>query len=808
MVIKTDPIVSEVIVDTSQVKKAWQEVKRFARDTKKELDQKVLIELQTNALKIEDELKDVKMQLKDPNLTRPEEIQLRIRQGELKSNLTEARRQLQNYRNTWDRELSRLQAKFNSVNDTINKQWDALRQIASWDIIWWIQAIWTWFKGASVWATALNLALAPLVIAVWTFAALVPTFFNLASAQQKYNAVLTNSLWSQEQAAQSLELIRDVASRTPFEINKLTESYIKLVNRWFKPTEQEIIRLWDLAASQWKDFDQLVEALLDAQTWEFERLKEFGIRARAQWDQVAFTFKWVTTEVQKTDEAIKNYILWLWTLDWVQGNMVEQSKTLWWQFSNLADTATQLWTRIGQALAPAFSVLIKWANNALMFLENLFFVNIPTVLAVAQWEFNKTTTRIAAWFNVIPIAVRSAVNIAIKSIENLINWAIWWVNKLLSVINQIPWVESTIWNLAFNPVSLDSFLSDWLSADNLQTTLKQELWRIEEQTFKRLTKIQWWTKSLVWWINTELSKIWSDSWVSWWWSSWWGGWWKVWKQFEDLRKFAEDTFKIIADNAKKRADDVAKRTSDLAWRVKWLIQWFWQSIEDQKSKIKDFTDQISDANSKIDQARNKINDINQSTTEQLAWRLQTIQSEIWEATAWNDTEKLSALREELDLINWLKNIDEIRAQVAENERRERLTTAEKILEDAQKEIDLQNDIIAIEQDRIAKLQEQKEQEKLVLEAFQAKQIKLEENYTKRFGEELEKRLDLVKNFQQRVRTATLWNTTAQTQPINNTNTSTQNINVTVDWVSNPEEVRQAVTEAITQASVEKNLSNI
>lgn len=37
-------------------------------------------------------------------------------------NLTEAKRQLNNYVNTGDKDLSRLQAKFNSVNDTFKKQ--------------------------------------------------------------------------------------------------------------------------------------------------------------------------------------------------------------------------------------------------------------------------------------------------------------------------------------------------------------------------------------------------------------------------------------------------------------------------------------------------------------------------------------------------------------------------------------------------------------------------------------------------------------------------------------------------------------
>jgi hypothetical protein len=224
-------------------------------------------------------------------------LKLQIDANELQRWLTESKRQLNNLVNTGDPALSRLQAKFNSVNDWVKWIQGTLWKL--WSTIW---EIWS-----SLW------------LAFWVGAIIQATqsVFWLVSAYQKYESVLTNSLWSAEEAKASLELIRDVAKSTPFEVNQLTESYIKLVNRWFKPTRDEIISLWDLASSQGKDFNQLVEALLDAQTGEFERLKEFWVRAKVSGDQVAFTFKWVTTTVQKTDEAIKWYILWLWELQWV-----------------------------------------------------------------------------------------------------------------------------------------------------------------------------------------------------------------------------------------------------------------------------------------------------------------------------------------------------------------------------------------------------------------------------------------------------------------------------------------------------------
>ena len=50
------------------------------------------------------------------------------------------------------------------------------------------------------------------------------------------------------------------------------------------------------------------EAILEAQTGEFERLKEFGIKASKQGDDIKFTFKGVETKVKDSSTAITAYL--------------------------------------------------------------------------------------------------------------------------------------------------------------------------------------------------------------------------------------------------------------------------------------------------------------------------------------------------------------------------------------------------------------------------------------------------------------------------------------------------------------------
>lgn len=175
---------------------------------------------------------------------------------------------------------------------------------------------------------------------------------------QKFEAVLTNTLGSRSQAQIALRQIQDFAAKTPFSVQELTASFVKLANQGFKPTTEEMRKLGDLAASTGKQFDMLTEAIIDAQTGEFERLKEFGIRASKEGDNVTFTFKGVQTQVEFTSEAIRNYILALGDAEGVSGAMASISATLGGQISNLGDAFTQLLQQWGDSQSgPAKSIV-------------------------------------------------------------------------------------------------------------------------------------------------------------------------------------------------------------------------------------------------------------------------------------------------------------------------------------------------------------------------------------------------------------------------------------------------------------------
>ena len=182
---------------------------------------------------------------------------------------------------------------------------------------------------------------------------------------QKFEAVLTNTLGSNSAAQSVLQRIQDLAAKTPFSVQELTQSFVKLANQGFKPTNEEIIKLGDLAASQGKTFDQLTEGLLDAQTFQFERLKEFGIRSEKSGDKLKFTFKGVQTVVDKNDESVKKYILSLGDLEGVSGGMAAISETLGGKISNLGDNFDTFFNNLGKNTEGVFAVFLDSLNSML-----------------------------------------------------------------------------------------------------------------------------------------------------------------------------------------------------------------------------------------------------------------------------------------------------------------------------------------------------------------------------------------------------------------------------------------------------------
>ena len=175
-------------------------------------------------------------------------------------------------------------------------------------------------------------------VAIGTFAKKV---LDVSSSMQVLKSRLETVEGSSEKASKAFELIKDFAAETPFRLDEVTDSFIKLKALGLEPSERALASYGNTASAMGKSLNQLIEAVADASTGEFERLKEFGIKSRSEGDKVVFTFQGIETEVEKAAGAIQNYLIGIGETQFA-GSMERQANTVSGALSTLQDNFDNL----------------------------------------------------------------------------------------------------------------------------------------------------------------------------------------------------------------------------------------------------------------------------------------------------------------------------------------------------------------------------------------------------------------------------------------------------------------------------------
>lgn len=165
---------------------------------------------------------------------------------------------------------------------------------------------------------------------------------------EKLNIRLKTVTGSQEEASRAMAMIKELSTELPSSVQDITDSFIKLKALGLDPSRESIISYSNTAAAMGRDLNQMIEAVADASTGEFERLKEFGIKARSQGDQVSFIFQGVTTTVKNNSQAIQQYLLDIGNTKFANA-ATAQMDTLDGAFSNLGVSVDNLLVAMGEA---------------------------------------------------------------------------------------------------------------------------------------------------------------------------------------------------------------------------------------------------------------------------------------------------------------------------------------------------------------------------------------------------------------------------------------------------------------------------
>ncbi|QGZ13208.1 putative tape measure protein [Salmonella phage PIZ SAE-01E2] len=167
----------------------------------------------------------------------------------------------------------------------------------------------------------------------------------------KMSASLKTLTGSTQGAKQALSILQDFARDTPYGLEQAVEGFRKLVALGLTPSEEALRSYGNTASAMGKDLNQMIEAVADASTFEFERLKEFGIKAKQNQSDIEFTFQGTTTVVKKNAADIEQYLLNIGNVNFA-GAMADQANTL----NGAIASAEDSWSQLKMTLATSLDV--------------------------------------------------------------------------------------------------------------------------------------------------------------------------------------------------------------------------------------------------------------------------------------------------------------------------------------------------------------------------------------------------------------------------------------------------------------------
>lgn len=174
---------------------------------------------------------------------------------------------------------------------------------------------------------------------------------KLVSVRREFD-VLNSSLitvtGSAAAAEREMAWLKQFAKETPFGLEQVVGGFVRMKSLGLDPTSEALTSFGNTVSAMGKSLNQMIEAVADASTGEFERLKEFGIKARKEKDQVSLTFQGVTTTVRNSAEEITAYLEAIGNTAFF-GAMEERAKTLDGAIAELGDTWDELFRTINEA---------------------------------------------------------------------------------------------------------------------------------------------------------------------------------------------------------------------------------------------------------------------------------------------------------------------------------------------------------------------------------------------------------------------------------------------------------------------------
>jgi hypothetical protein len=186
-------------------------------------------------------------------------------------------------------------------------------------------------------------------VAGLSLTAFAKSVFDTTASFQSMKLQLKTLLGDMDSAEGAFKSLVAFSDKTPYSLEQSVKAFQKLAALGLKPSEAALTSYGNTASAMGKDLMQMIEAVADASTGEFERLKEFGIKASKQGDEVSFTFQGVTKTVKNSSEEIQKYLMGIGETNFA-GAMDDQMAGLQGQLTNVQSEFAKLKAALGRGL--------------------------------------------------------------------------------------------------------------------------------------------------------------------------------------------------------------------------------------------------------------------------------------------------------------------------------------------------------------------------------------------------------------------------------------------------------------------------
>jgi phage tail tape-measure protein len=185
-------------------------------------------------------------------------------------------------------------------------------------------------------------------------------------------AQLESSEGSAAKAKEAFAWVRKFAAETPYNVEQVTEAFVRARKAGIDPYNEGLRAMGDAASGTNKTMLDAVEAIADAQNFQYERLREFNITSSTKGGAVVFDYmtksgKEASKTVKKTKIDIQHAIKDIFN-EMYGGGMKLRSLTLPGIISNLQDVFTNFQYDIANAgfydkVKSKLQAFLTWTNK-------------------------------------------------------------------------------------------------------------------------------------------------------------------------------------------------------------------------------------------------------------------------------------------------------------------------------------------------------------------------------------------------------------------------------------------------------------